>query len=60
VARLLERGRVAVVGDDDGGVGFYDTNTGNLISRSEGVPAHDNYGVSRAQITEIVATAMER
>jgi WD40 repeat protein len=54
VARLLEQGRVAVVGDDNGGLAFYATTTGELISRSDGAASRDNYGVSRAQITEIL------
>ena len=57
VARLLDQGRVAVIGDVDGGLSFYDTTGGGLISRSGGVAARDNYGVSMAQITDILATA---
>jgi DNA-binding beta-propeller fold protein YncE len=57
VARWMDQGRVAVIGDVEGGLSFYDTTTGALISRSEGVPARDNYGVSLAQITEILSTA---
>jgi WD40 repeat protein len=57
VVRMLDRGRLAVIGDDNGGLGFYELNTGDLISRSDGMPSRDNYGVSRAQITEVLATA---
>lgn len=57
VARLLDQGRVAVIGDTNGGLSFYETATGGLISRSDGAPSRDNYGVSKAQLTDILSTA---
>ena len=57
MARFLDQGRVAVIGDFDGGLSFYDTATGEFVSRSEGARSLDNYGVSLAQITEILPAA---